>query len=274
MVVDAAPWGKRILFVDGMPNTVADLRTLESTSDYIRAFELLHCMRPQGRKALLIGLGGGGLPALFDRYYGIETDVAEIDGKIVDLAAKYFAFKPAGKLFLEDGRRVLERGGERYDFIVLDAFNGDRHPLHLFSQEAFQAADRRLRDGGVLAINAIAYGLGPRAELRRAVERTLGSVFPHVRVLAASASLDPRKEPVNLVFFASRRPLDFRLDPLKGRPAVAEYYKRVAGRFMEEPGAQGRVLTDDDNPVDTLGAASGADVRRRLMAQAGGWMLD
>jgi len=276
LVLDAADWGKRILLVDGMPNTVADMRTLESTSDYIRSFELLHFMRPQGRKALLIGLGGGALPTRFARYYGIGTDVAEIDGRIVELAAKYFAFKPTGRLFLEDGRRVLERSGELYDFIVLDAFNGDRHPLHLFSQEAFQAAGRRLEDGGVLAINAIGYGLGPRCELRRSVERTLRSVFPCVRVLAASSSLDPSAEPINLTFFASKEPLAFPLDPLKGRPALAQYYRRIAGRFIEDPAssAEGRLLTDDDNPLDTLSAAAGAQGRRQLMAQVGRWALD
>jgi spermidine synthase len=279
MVVDAESWGKRIFYIDGMPNTVVDLKTLESTSDYIRSFEFLPFMRPEGKKALLIGLGGGGLVERYRRYYGVETDAVEIDGKVVEVAKAWFAFQPSGKVLLEDGRRVLERAGEPYDFIVIDAFNGDQHPFHLFTCEAFKAAAKRLKGDGVFAMNVIGFALGPKADLRRSVERTLRETFPNVRVLAASTGHDPRTHTVNLTFFASKAPLDFRRDPAGGRPELAEYYANVRGSFIDgldspSDAARARLLTDDDNPVDALSAESGLYVRRTLLQQSAAWMAD
>jgi spermidine synthase len=277
LVADATAWGKRILYVDGMPNTVSDLRTLESTSDYIRSFELLPFLRPGAGKALLLGLGGGSLVGRFKRSYGISTDVVEIDERVREIASAWFGFRPSGEVVLEDGRTFLERGSSRYGFIVVDAFNGDRHPFHLFSAECLRAASRRLEADGVLAMNVIGYGLGPSAGLRRSVEATLRSVFPYVRVLSASAGLDPAANPVNLTFFASGQPLEFQTSPLKGRPELADYFRRVRGGFLEglgSPGAEDAPVTDDFNAVDMLGAKSGLEIRRRLIAQSAGWMAD
>ncbi|HAH06335.1 MAG TPA: hypothetical protein DCM05_07370 [Elusimicrobia bacterium] len=278
-VVDVEAWGKRVFYIDGMPNTVVDLKTLESTSDYIRSFELLPFLRPEGTRALLVGLGGGSLVDRYRRYYGIETDAVEIDGKVVEVARDWFGFEPSGEVRLEDGRRALERPGPGYDFIVVDAFNGDQHPIHLFTREAFEAAARRLKPEGVLSLNVIGFALGAKADLRRSVERTLKASFRHVRVLAASSGHDPRSSTVNLTFFASDAPLLFRREPARGRPELADYYAKVQGSFLEgldapSETARARLLTDDDNPVDALAAESGLFVRRALLQQSAGWMAD
>ncbi len=53
-----------------------------------------------------------------------------------------------------DARLVLEREETApYDVIVLDAFSGDTVPVHLLTREAFAIYRRRLRDGGVIAVN-------------------------------------------------------------------------------------------------------------------------
>lgn len=257
----------RILDIDGLSNTVVDEKTLESTSDYITALELLPFLRPAARRALLIGLGGGSIVGRYKRFYGVDTDVVEIDPAVDRLARRWFGFEPTGKVVLEDGRRYLELSGDRYDFVVLDAFNGDHHPSHLFSREAFAAAARRLADDGVLAMNVIGYAVGPRAELRRSLERTLREVFPEVRVLAAGVKSDYRSSFTSLIFLASRQPLRFERDPAGGRPTMAEWYRAASEQFLEPAGpAEGLVLTDAFNPLETLGAPAFRELRRRLLS--------
>ncbi|MFH1723658.1 MAG: fused MFS/spermidine synthase [Elusimicrobiota bacterium] len=262
-VVDWPRQARRVLYIDGIPNTVVSLGTLDSVSDYIMAFEMLPLMRPEGRRALLIGMGGGSLVGRFARHYGIVTDVVEIDPVIERLARRWFGFAPTGKVHIEDGRRLLERDGSEYDFIVVDAFSGDQHPYHLFSVEAFQAAKRRLSGEGVLALNVIGYAMGPRAGLRRAVGRTLKEVFGHVRVFSANRDLEMRESCVNLIFMASDAPLRFRREPRAARPRLAMYHWSVQDNFLEV--GDGALITDDRNPLERLNAPAFLAIRRRML---------
>ncbi|MBI4424016.1 MAG: fused MFS/spermidine synthase [Elusimicrobia bacterium] len=259
--------GRRILDIDGISNTVVEQASLESTSDYITALELLPFLRPDARRALLIGLGGGSLVGRYRRFYGVETDVVEIDPAIERLARRWFGFASPKPVFLEDGRRYLERPGPRYDLIVLDAFSGDHHPFHLFSAEAFAAASRRLAADGVFAMNVIGYALEPQDDLRKALYRTLSGVFPHVRVFVANDGIDYRADPVNLIFLASNAPLEFRRDPARGRSEVAALYETVRSQFLPPLGpSEGLLLTDAYNPLETLGAPAFRAIRKHLLA--------
>lgn len=264
LVMDRPRWGKRVLYIDGIANTVADLKTLESTSDYISSFEILPFLRPGSAKALMIGLGGGVLSGRLWRHYGIASDAVDVDPSVVRLARRYFGYEPTGEVFLEDGRRFLERTERAYDFIALDAFSGDHHPYHLFSVEALGSAAARLRPGGVLAVNLIGYAVGPRAGLRRAFEATLREVFPHVRVLGANRELDPRRDYVNMTFFASTEPLELPSELYGARPELAEYYRGVHGNLLP-PEKGGKVITDELNPVESLSAPAFAAVRRQIL---------
>jgi spermidine synthase len=261
-VVDRPFRNRRTLFIDGVANTVAALDTLDSTSRYIMAFEALPLFRPAAKKALMIGLGGGALVGRFREHYGVATDVVEIDPVIERLARTWFAFEPSGRVSTEDGRMFLERSGEAYDFIVIDAFNGDQHPYHLFSKEAFAAASRRLSPGGVLAINAIGFPDGPRDGLKRSMAATLGAVFRHVRVAAAREYDRGEDDCVNMMFFASDAPLAFARPAPAGRPELAAYAAEFDALSLET--GVGVVSTDDRNPIEALSAPAFAAMRRDL----------
>ena len=108
--------------------------------------ELSFCgllIQPEPRRVLVLGLGGGVIPRELRYYYPeAEIDVAEIDGAIPPLAAKYFAFTedPKLKVYVEDGRifikkRLRLKEVPKYDIIILDAFNGDYIPFHLMTRE-------------------------------------------------------------------------------------------------------------------------------------------
>jgi SAM-dependent methyltransferase len=104
----------------------------------------------------VVGLGTGTL-ATYARS-GDHYRFYEINPAVVGVAHKWFTFLADCRGTVEvvegDARLVLEREKEpRFDVIVLDAFSGDTVPVHLLTQEAFAIYRRRLRDGGLIAVN-------------------------------------------------------------------------------------------------------------------------
>lgn len=273
-VVDRPAGNRRVLYIDGISNTVVRLDDLDSVSDYIDSFELLPFLRPEAKRALMLGVGGGSFAMRLARHYGVVTDVVDVDPAVVDLARRWFGFVPPGEVHIEDGRRFLARSGRRYDLIIVDAFSGDSHPYHLFSRESYRLMKERLTPGGVLAINIIGYAYGPRAELRRAVERTLGAEFARVRVLAANRDIDVKTSFLNLTFLASDEPLEPRRDPAAARPAFAAYYKAVKNQFLPPDPGTGPLITDDRNPIETLSAPAFTAIRRQLWRYYGAILAD
>lgn len=104
----------------------------------------------------VIGLGVGGIAA-----YGKKNDrivFYEIDPKVKTVADKYFTFlssTPATvDVVIGDGRKALEKEPtQRFDMLVVDAFNGDAIPSHLLTQEAIKLYFRHLKTDGVLLVH-------------------------------------------------------------------------------------------------------------------------
>lgn len=267
-VVDRLDWGRRVLFIDGVANTVAHLDSLESSSEYIHAYELAAAGRPRTRRALVVGLGGGAMVGRLARGWGIPADAVEVDPTVARLAARWFGFRPTGELWIDDGRRILDAEGPRYGLIYLDAFAGDQNPEHLFSLEAFEAAKRRLEPGGLLVVNLIGYADGPRATLARAAMRTLSEVFPHVDMLVANRGLGWRGNVVNLIFYAGDAPLAPEAG-IRGRPELEAYWAEVSDQWAH-PGLGGRLLTDDEGGLTALGAPGMAEMRLGMLKRREG----
>lgn len=267
-VVDRLDWGRRVLYIDGVANTITHLDSPESSSDYIHAFELGAAGRPRTARALAVGLGGGAIIGRLQKGWRIPTDVVEVDPAVARVAARWFGFVPTGELWLDDGRRVLERDGPRYGLIFLDAFAGDQSPEHLFTVEALRAARRRLEPGGLLVVNLIGAAHGPGAGMARAAKRTLAEVFPVVGMLVANRGVDWRAGTVNLVFFAGDAPLAPEAG-VRGRPELAAYWGAVSGQWVD-PGPGGRLLTDDRNGLTALSTEGYAEMRAGMLRRREG----
>ncbi|MBI3299150.1 MAG: fused MFS/spermidine synthase [Elusimicrobia bacterium] len=267
-VVDREDWNSRVLFIDGVANTLAELATLKNTSDYIAAFELAAAARPEAKRALVVGLGGGAIVGRLRDGWGIPADAVEIDPTIVRMAERWFDFKPSGEVIIDDGRRVLEREGPSYGLIYLDAFAGDSSPEQIFSVESFRAAKRRLAPRGLLIVNLIGTATGPDNDLARAAQRTLREVFPSVSMLVASRTLDWRTGITNLVFFAGDAPA-LPAAGVAGRPELLQYWISVSDRWVD-PGPDGRLLTDDSSAMSYLTAPGMARMRTQMLAHREG----
>ena len=111
------------------------------------------------RRVLIVGLGGGSLPtALREILPQAQIDVVEIDPAVTRVARKYFNFRddPRMKVIELDGRVYVKRAirsGEKYDVVMLDAFDHEYIPEHLLTREFLTEVKSLLTPTGVLVGN-------------------------------------------------------------------------------------------------------------------------
>lgn len=109
---------------------------------------------------LVIGLGGG---VLVNHYKEIYPDAnitsVEIDPVVAKMAKKYFSYTDDGDQYdthIRDGRVFVKRAlrkEQRYDFVVLDAFNSDYIPEHMMTKEYLEEVKGILKPGGIIMAN-------------------------------------------------------------------------------------------------------------------------
>ena len=107
-------------------------------------------------RILVVGLGGGTLPAFLHRHFpAAHIDAVDIDPDVVAVAKKYFGFREDSRLraHVADGRRFIEEAREPYDVIFLDAFGSSAVPAHLTTREFLEAVRRVTKPSGVVVGN-------------------------------------------------------------------------------------------------------------------------
>ena len=111
------------------------------------------------KNVLIIGLGGGTLSNVIHALYpAAKIHNVEIDPAVLKVARNYFNFieNDAVTSSVQDGRIFIKRAAikkQKYDWIILDAFNGDYIPEHLLTKEFFEEVKSVLAEGGVIAAN-------------------------------------------------------------------------------------------------------------------------
>lgn len=116
-------------------------------------------VNPHPKRILIIGLGGGTMSNALHQIFPKSTiDNVEIDQAVIDVARQYFGFFENDKVksYAQDGRIFIKRAilkKQQYDWIILDAFNGDYIPEHLLTQEFLTEAKKLLSENGILSAN-------------------------------------------------------------------------------------------------------------------------
>ena len=111
------------------------------------------------KRILIVGLGGGTMSnTLAQLYPESQIDNIEIDPAVITVARDYFDFLESDKIktYTQDGRIFIKRAllkKQTYDWIILDAFNGDYIPEHLMTEEFLQEAKALLSENGILSSN-------------------------------------------------------------------------------------------------------------------------
>jgi spermidine synthase len=258
----------RELLIDGLQQGAQDVRTRQSVNRYVYLQQFLpYRLNPAGRDCLVVGLGAGFIPRWYSAA-GIRTDVVDIDPLIPELAAQYFDFSTSGDVIVSDARHYLLTTPRRYDYVILDAYNGDLMPHHLISREMFALIAQRLRPGGVLGINFIG-SVGADKRMTASVLRTLREVFDQVEVYPAFdvATGDGLGNLEIFAYSGARVPAAWEHVPnVVVHPYVAaEVAGYLHGSYSFPAAADAIVLTDDFNPMDFYDAPLREAVRQRIL---------
>ncbi len=247
LTIERTPSGRGI-FVDGIAQAreTAHVRGPGALIVARQYVELLPYMRPSGRTALNIGLGTGIVPSALGAYE-IDVESVDVNPVLVDVVRQQFGFE--GIVHVGDGRAVWRRMDRRFDFVVLDAFQGEVLPGHLVTSEAFQELRERLTPNGIVCLHLIGR---PRHAVTSALAKAM-DVFVNVR--CAQSGLGDELQ--DLFLFASDGPLNV---------PPAEELRRAGwlGNEWFEPQLDDvALITDDRNPIDVLNEPLGREVRLR-----------
>lgn len=228
--------------------------------DYMHLAVALH---PEPERVLVLGLGGGAITKRFWRDYpGVSVDSVEIDPVVVDVARRYFWLPEDERMriFTEDARRYVQRTGETYDIVVVDAYTSDSLPFHLTTGEFFSELKAVMAPDGVVAYNLIGAVEGENSQLFRSMYRTVESVWQDVWVFPIGLGTDDAPARVrNVAVIAT----DVRLPEAElrariasrvgGIVSVAGFDTMAADLYTRPvPVADVPLLTDAHAPVDSL----------------------
>jgi spermidine synthase len=220
------------------------------------------------RRILLAGFGGGTSARTFRSLFpNAHITGIELDPQVIEAGRRWFGLPGDVRVIADDARASLFKPPlidetDRYDIILIDAFQFPYVPFHLCTVEYFRQLDSRLADGGAVVMNL---GRDEQAhDVVDAVAHTLAQVLPVVRAVDVPAR-------PNTIVVGTRHGAqsDAGLSSL-GLPRHVE--RALASLPTLEPWkATGHpmVLTDDRAPVE--GLTDGVIVRRVWSVLRGGW---
>ena len=209
--------------------------------------------KPDPRRALLLGLGGGTTAAIYRSLFPqMDLTGVELDAAMVGAGKEALGIDLSGVRVVIDDARVFAshekaRSPNGYDVIVLDAFQFPYVPFHLTTREFFADLDALLADGGVVMVNVGRNG--EHREVVHAVACTLGAIFPHV--LEADA---PGRS--NTLLAATRHAFDDAVGLRFYSPAARHAIETTTTRMTPFRPAtwpsRTPLLTDDRAPIEWM----------------------
>jgi spermidine synthase len=220
--------------------------------------------RPDAKKMLLVGLGGGSIPKKVQKEFpAMEIDAVEIDPEVVQIAKNHFSVRESKNLRIhaQDGRLFLTRTPHQYDIIMLDAYYTDAMPFHLATKEFFELAQRKLTPNGIIVANLISAVTGPSGKIARAFVKTQRQIFPQTYLFAARRADNVSTDTIqNVIIIATRDKQRLDIKEIVKRASTLDKglfpdpLKDIAIAYYDAPLSDKDVpvLTDDFAPTDNL----------------------
>ena len=198
---------------------------------------------------LILGMGTGTYATQCRRYLGdMNVEGVEIDEKITQLSRQYFSLPEDVKVTTYDGRAFLNASDEKYDVIMVDAYQDITIPFQMSSTEFFTLVREHLNENGVMVVNMNMRDSG-EGNINQYLSDTIASVFDTVYTVDVKGS-------TNRELFASNDPQ--MLETLTAQTAsveneqLRELLTKVADN-CEQYVAGNYIMTDDQAPVELLG---------------------
>ncbi|MBQ6454024.1 MAG: fused MFS/spermidine synthase [Coriobacteriales bacterium] len=203
---------------------------------------------------LVLGMGTGTYAKQCSEHLGdmnVRVEGVEIDGKIISLSHEYFDLPESIKVTQYDGRAFLNVCQDRYDVIMVDAYQDITIPFQMSSVEFFTLLEQHLKPGGVPVVN-----MNMRVDAADGINTwlsdTIASCFPYVYVVdvpySGNRELFASNDPAMLERFEAQL-------PGIAEPALRRMMDRVDADIVPYHGG-GLILTDDKAPVELLGMAA------------------
>ena len=230
---------------------------------YSRYTSIGMTFRPDAKRMLLIGVGGGSIPKKLNKEFpNLVIDGIDLDPEVIRIAKDHFNLAENKNLALhaQDGRLFLTRTQHQYDIIMLDAYFTDSMPFHLATKQFFELAQKKLAPNGIVVANLISAVTGPSGKIARSFIRTQRQVFPQTYIFASRRPDNVSLETIQNVIVVATRD--------KQRVDIKEIVKRataldkglfpdpvqdIAVAYYDRPLPEDApILTDDFAPTDNL----------------------
>ena len=187
----------------------------------------------QDSRILVLGMGTGTFASQCMKYFdGVKVEGVEIDRKITKLAETYFELPASVKVTTYDGRAYLQAVDEKYDVIMVDAYQDITIPFQMSSLEFFTLVKEHLKENGVMVVNMNMYS-EEEGNINDYLADTISAVFPYVYTVDVAGSTNRE------LFASSNSGMTEALG--QGMEKLTPYEKG------------GYLLTDDKAPVELLG---------------------
>ena len=205
--------------------------------------------KPSDCNTLILGMGTGTYAHQCRAYYGdMPVEGVEIDEKITKLARAYFELPEDVKVTTYDGRAYLNAIDEKYDVIMVDAYQDITIPFQMSSTEFFALVKDHLTENGVMVVNMNMRGSGEDS-INAYLADTISTVFDQVYTVDVRGT-------TNRELFASNDP-NMLANLESHKAAVTDESLLVMMNVVSDnllPYEAGdRIMTDDKAPVELLG---------------------
>ena len=205
--------------------------------------------KAEDMNVLILGMGTGTYATQCKKYFGdMSIEGVEIDDKITALSRQYFSLPDDVKVTTYDGRAYLQAIDEKYDVIMVDAYQDITIPFQMSSVEFFTMVKEHLNENGVMVVNMNMRG-NNEGNINQYLSDTIASVFDHIvtvdvdgstnRELYASSNADMVKTLENNANETGHSDLRDIMLHVADTSSVYE-----AGDY---------IMTDDKAPVELLG---------------------
>ena len=197
---------------------------------------------------LILGMGTGTFATQCLKFYdNMNFEGVEIDDKIADLAYEYFSLPESVKVTKYDGRAFLNAVDNKYDIIMVDAYQDISIPFQMASVEFFTMVRDHLTDDGVMVVNMNMRST-KEGNINQYLSDTISSVFSEVY------TADVPKNTNRELFASNNSDMieTFRKNiGLEQKKILTDQMVRTYGD-LEKYVPGDRIMTDDKAPVELL----------------------
>ena len=202
---------------------------------------------------LILGMGTGTYATQCRRYFDsneLSITGVEIDEKITSLAVDYFELPEDIPVVTYDGRAYLNVINDKYDVIMVDAYQDITIPFQMSSVEFFTLVKEHLNDNGVMVVNMNMRGSDDNAtdDINAYLADTIANVFSEVYTVncrGTNRELFASDNPDMIKVFEENVSLETNNELINMMTTVSN------GLTVYESG--NHIMTDDKAPVELLG---------------------